>query len=37
VAPGRYVHPPALVEDMYVPERFGRTAYGTVEVNAARP
>jgi uncharacterized protein YfaS (alpha-2-macroglobulin family) len=32
VAPGRYVHPPAVVEDMYRPERFGRTAYGTVEV-----
>jgi uncharacterized protein YfaS (alpha-2-macroglobulin family) len=32
VAPGRYVHPPALVEDMYRPERFGRTAFGTVEV-----
>ena len=30
--PGRYVHPPALVEDMYAPERFGRTAFGTVEV-----
>ena len=26
VAPGRYIHPPALVEDMYAPERFGRTA-----------
>jgi alpha-2-macroglobulin len=32
LAPGRYVHPPATVEDMYRPERFGRTAYGTVEV-----
>ncbi len=32
VAPGRYVHPPAVVEDMYRPERFGRTAFGTVEV-----
>ena len=30
--PGRYVHPPATVEDMYRPERFGRTAFGTVEV-----
>ena len=36
VSPGRYVHPPATVEDMYRPERFGRTAYGTVEVNAAK-
>ena len=26
-----------LVEDMYRPERFGRTAFGTVEVTAARP
>ncbi|MFO1149629.1 MAG: alpha-2-macroglobulin [Alsobacter sp.] len=32
VAPGRYVHPPATVEDMYRPERFGRTAFGSVEV-----
>ena len=37
VAPGRYVHPPAHVEDMYAPERFGRTAYGMVEVVPARP
>jgi uncharacterized protein YfaS (alpha-2-macroglobulin family) len=37
VAPGRYVHPPAHVEDMYRPDRFGRTAFGTVEVTAARP
>ncbi|HYF53858.1 MAG TPA: alpha-2-macroglobulin family protein, partial [Salinarimonas sp.] len=34
VAPGRYTHPPAHVEDMYRPERFGRTAFGTVEVQA---
>jgi uncharacterized protein YfaS (alpha-2-macroglobulin family) len=34
VAPGRYVHPPTLVEDMYRPERFGRTAFGSVEVTA---
>ena len=26
-----------LVEDMYAPERFGRTAFGTVEVAPARP
>ncbi|MDR3375026.1 MAG: MG2 domain-containing protein [Ancalomicrobiaceae bacterium] len=32
VAPGKYVLPPATVEDMYRPERFGRTAFGTVEV-----
>jgi uncharacterized protein YfaS (alpha-2-macroglobulin family) len=36
VSPGRYVHPPAVVEDMYRPERFGRTGYGTVEVTSAR-
>ncbi len=34
VAPGRYVWPPATVEDMYRPERFGRTAFGTIEVVA---
>ena len=32
VTPGRYAHPPAVVEDMYRPERFARTASGTVEV-----
>jgi uncharacterized protein YfaS (alpha-2-macroglobulin family) len=32
VSPGRYVHPQAYVEDMYRPDRFGRTATGTVEV-----
>ncbi|TVR10976.1 MAG: alpha-2-macroglobulin family protein [Salinarimonadaceae bacterium] len=32
VAPGTYVHPAALAEDMYRPERFGRTAFGSVEV-----
>ena len=37
VSPGRYVHPPAIIEDMYRPERFGRTAFGSVEVQAARP
>lgn len=37
VSPGRYVHPSALVEDMYRPERFGRTGFGTVEVIQARP
>jgi alpha-2-macroglobulin len=34
VAPGHYVYPPATAEDMYRPERFGRTAYGAVEVTA---
>jgi len=37
VSPGRYVHPAAQVEDMYRPERFGRTAFGSVEVVQARP
>ncbi len=32
VSPGRYVHPPAVIEDMYRPEKFGRTAYGQIEV-----
>jgi hypothetical protein len=34
VAPGKYVYPPATVEDMYRPERFGRTAFGGIEVVA---
>ena len=29
-------HPPASIEDMYRPERFGRTGFGTVEVTSAR-
>ncbi|MET0605130.1 MAG: alpha-2-macroglobulin, partial [Beijerinckiaceae bacterium] len=37
VSPGRYVHPPALAEDMYRPDRFGRTAFGSVEITPARP
>jgi len=36
VSPGRYVHPQAYVEDMYRPDRFGRTASGIVEVTAAK-
>ncbi|RYB03656.1 alpha-2-macroglobulin family protein [Lichenibacterium ramalinae] len=36
VTPGRFVHPPAVVEDMYRPERFGRTGNGIVEVAPAR-
>lgn len=35
VTPGRYVHPAATAEDMYRPERFGRTAFGTLEVAPA--
>jgi uncharacterized protein YfaS (alpha-2-macroglobulin family) len=36
VSPGRYVLPQAYVEDMYRPDRFGRTATGAIEVLAAR-
>ncbi len=36
VSPGHYVHPQAYVEDMYRPDRFGRTGTGTVEVTAAK-
>ena len=36
VSPGRYVLPQAYVEDMYRPDRFGRTGTGTVEITAAR-
>ena len=32
VSPGRYALPQAKVEDMYRPDRFGRTATGTVEI-----
>jgi uncharacterized protein YfaS (alpha-2-macroglobulin family) len=32
VAPGLYVYPPATAEDMYRPDRFGRTAFGAIEV-----
>ena len=36
VSPGQYVLPQAYVEDMYRPDRFGRTGTGSVEVTAAR-
>lgn len=36
VSPGTYVHPGASIEDMYRPERFGRTAFGSVEVIPAK-
>jgi uncharacterized protein YfaS (alpha-2-macroglobulin family) len=36
VSPGRYVLPQAYVEDMYRPDRFGRTGVGTVEIEAAK-
>jgi uncharacterized protein YfaS (alpha-2-macroglobulin family) len=32
VSPGKYVLPQASVEDMYRPDRFGRTATGSVEI-----
>jgi hypothetical protein len=32
VSPGRYVHPAAFAEDMYRPDRFGRTAFGIAEI-----
>jgi len=34
VAPGRYLYPPATAEDMYDPERYGRTGFGELEVKA---
>lgn len=36
VSPGRYVAPAAVIEDMYRPDRFGRTGFGTVEIVSAR-
>ena len=36
VSPGHYVHPPATIEDMYRPERYGRTAFGTLDVAPAK-
>jgi uncharacterized protein YfaS (alpha-2-macroglobulin family) len=36
VSPGRYVLPQAYVEDMYRPDRFGRTGTGSIEVTAAK-
>jgi uncharacterized protein YfaS (alpha-2-macroglobulin family) len=36
VSPGKYVLPQAFVEDMYRPDRFGRTATGNVEITAAK-
>src|SRR5271166_2835686 len=32
VAPGRYIYPPATAEDMYAPERYGRTGFSEIEV-----
>jgi uncharacterized protein YfaS (alpha-2-macroglobulin family) len=36
VSPGSYVLPQAYVEDMYRPDRFGRTGTGRIEIAAAR-
>ena len=36
VTPGRYVLPPATIEDMYRPQRFGRTPSGALEVMERR-
>ena len=36
VSPGHYVLPQAMVEDMYRPDRFGRTATGAIEITAAK-
>jgi alpha-2-macroglobulin len=36
VSPGQYVLPQAYVEDMYRPDRFGRTATGHIEVTGAK-
>jgi uncharacterized protein YfaS (alpha-2-macroglobulin family) len=36
VSPGHYVLPQAFVEDMYRPDRFGRTATGSIEISAAK-
>jgi alpha-2-macroglobulin len=36
VSPGSYVLPQAVVEDMYRPDRFGRTATAKIEVTAAK-
>lgn len=35
VTPGRYVLPPATIEDMYRPDRYGRTGHGSLVVTAA--
>jgi alpha-2-macroglobulin len=36
VSPGNYILPQAYVEDMYRPDRFGRTGTGNVEVTPVR-
>jgi uncharacterized protein YfaS (alpha-2-macroglobulin family) len=34
VTPGKYVLPQAVIEDMYRPDRYGRTTTGAIEVSA---
>ena len=36
VSPGHYILPQAIVEDMYRPDRFGRTAIGAIDITAAK-
>jgi alpha-2-macroglobulin len=36
VSPGHYVLPQAIVEDMYRPDRFGRTATAAIDLTAAK-
>ena len=36
VTPGSFVHPAAIVEDMYRPEKFARTASGRLDVTTAQ-
>lgn len=36
VTPGRYVYPPVSIEDMYRPDRFGRSGTGALEVLGSR-
>ncbi len=36
VTPGHYVLPPATIEDMYRPQRFGRTAFGSVDITETK-
>ncbi|MGH6663661.1 MAG: hypothetical protein ACREB2_01995, partial [Pseudolabrys sp.] len=36
VSPGHYVLPQAMVEDMYRPDRFGRTATSAIDITAPK-
>jgi len=36
VSPGHYVLPQAIVEDMYRPDRFGRTATSDIDISAPK-